>query len=79
MTVTTMIKSMTTLTQNLKKLLDQHSITLIQVLSLCIVGLLLFGFITVADGSVYISGMYFIAAMLAFAIIAFILFRSTQR
>lgn len=79
MTATTMIKSMTTLTQNFKKLLDQHSTTMIQVLSLCLVGLLLSGFTAVADGPVYASWMYFIAAMLAFAIIAFILFRSTQR
>lgn len=79
MTTAALIKSITTLTQHIKKLLDQHAVTLVQALSLLVIGLLLSGFRSIANGPVYAAWMYFITALLAFAVIAFILLRSSKQ
>ena len=79
MTVATIFNSMNTLTQSFKKLLDKHATTLVQMLSLLLVGLLVYGFKTIAEAPVYAVWMYFTTAILAFVVIALILFRSARQ
>lgn len=78
MTTELITHGITVLIQNVTKLLNRHAVTLVQILSLLVIGLLISGFSLIADGPVYAAWMYFTTAMLAFVVIAFILFRSMR-
>lgn len=66
--------SVEVLIDGFSKLFDKHSQTIVQVLSLILLGILLWGFILIADNDNPTLWMYFILACLVVTVIFIILY-----